>query len=258
MPLKEPNYLIWDRRLPESDRQVVSDVNASLERLNGLRAVEINVSGPFACSKVAWKLVTYQHALLHRIVALMDGAAVAWNAKCTLSAMLSARAFLETIAVMVELESQIGRFLTQEDLRAMDALAQRGIFASRDPEWLKEAPETRVTNILTYIDKFEKRVPGFRGHYDRLSEHCHPNSLGHNFMFSTLDRSDGSVRYCDEREPERNAHTIMAALILLPLVESVMTRLDDLILDVSDLQHRIAPVGGSSSTEATIPGASQE
>jgi hypothetical protein len=42
-----------------------------------LRAVEINVSGKFLRSKIAWKLATYQHVLLHRLVALMDGAAVA-------------------------------------------------------------------------------------------------------------------------------------------------------------------------------------
>ena len=40
----------------------------------GLRAVEINVSGKFLRSKIAWKLATYQHALLHRLVALMNGA----------------------------------------------------------------------------------------------------------------------------------------------------------------------------------------
>jgi hypothetical protein len=54
-----------------------------------LRPVEINVSGKFARSKIAWKLATYQHVLLHRLVANMDGAAVACNNRCTLSAMLS-------------------------------------------------------------------------------------------------------------------------------------------------------------------------
>src|SRR5262245_11537298 len=92
MSLKEPTHLEWDDRLAESDKKLVSRLNASLDRLSGLRAVEINVSGKFLRSKIAWKLATYQHALLHRLVALMDGASVAWNNRCTLSAMLSARA----------------------------------------------------------------------------------------------------------------------------------------------------------------------
>jgi hypothetical protein len=50
------------------------------------------VFGKFRRSKIAWKVASYQHVLLHRIVALMDGAAVAWNSRSTLSCMLSARA----------------------------------------------------------------------------------------------------------------------------------------------------------------------
>jgi hypothetical protein len=100
MSLKEPAHFTWDDRLAEADRKLVGDINASLDRLSGLRAVEIAVSGKFARSKIAWKLATYQHVLLHRLIALMDGAAVAWNSRCTLSAMLSARALMETFAVM--------------------------------------------------------------------------------------------------------------------------------------------------------------
>jgi hypothetical protein len=77
-----------------------------------------------------------------------------------------------------------------------------------------------------------------------LSERCHPNSLGHNFMFSKLDRTDGTVRFCDERAPTRNGKMILAALAPLALVESISARLDELIEKVSDLHHRIAPVGG--------------
>jgi hypothetical protein len=244
MSLKEPAQFASDDRLIEDDKKLVGELNASLERLSGLRAVEINLTERFLRSKIAWKLATCQHALLHRLVALMDGAAVAWNNRCTLSAMLSARALMETFAVMVEFERRVARLLKDEDLGGLDALAQNGIFASRDPDWLKESPETQAVNVLTYIDKFDKRCEGFRAHYDMLSERCHPNSLGHNFMFAELDRTDGTVRYCDEREPARNVEMILAALAPLPLVESTMTRLDVLIEKVSDLHHRVAPLGG--------------
>jgi hypothetical protein len=244
MSLKEPAQFVGDDRLIEYDKKFVGELNASLERLSGLRAVEINVTEKFLRSKIAWKLATYQHALLHRLVALTDGAAVAWNNRCTLSAMLSARALMETFAVMVEFERRVARLLKDEDLGGLDALAQNGIFASRDPDWIKESPEPQAVNVLTYVDKFDKRCEGFRGHYDMLSERCHPNSLGHNFMFSELDRTDGTVRYCDERQPARNGQMILAALAPLPLVESIMARLDALIEKVSDFHHRIAPIGG--------------
>ena len=98
MTLRPPAMLRWDSRLSEKDRELVAELNASSVRLDGLRAIEINPTGPFGRSKIAWKLVTYQHVLLHRIVSLMDGVAVAWNAHSPLAALLSARAFMETFA----------------------------------------------------------------------------------------------------------------------------------------------------------------
>ena len=147
MSLKEPTYLVWDDSLTATDENLVGDLNASLSRLSGLRAVEINVSGKFLGSKIAWKLATYQHALLHRLVALMDGAAVAWNDRCTLSCLLSARALMETFAVMAEFERRVARLLKEEDLGGPDALAQNGIFASGDPAWIKDNPETAAVSV---------------------------------------------------------------------------------------------------------------
>lgn len=240
------NYLLWDDRLTEADGPSLEKVNAAAARLEGLRAVQINVAGPFARSKIAWKLAVYQHALLHRLVALFDGAALAWNGRSILSAMLSVRALMETAATMAAFEDRASDLRGKEDLGGLDALAMRGIYASRDPEWLSEAPDTAAISVLTNIDKFDKRLPGFRRHYDFLSERCHPNALGHTFMFSKLDQSDGTVRFCEEQQTGQNAQIILAAISSVPLVESMMSRLDGLIVQVSDLHHRISPVGGSS------------
>src|SRR4029077_9217398 len=146
--------------------------NNSLDNLSGLRAVEINVSGHFARSKIAWKLAMYQHVLLHRIVALMDGTVVTWNEHRALSTILSARALMETIAVMAEFESQVASLLEKKDLGGLNDLAQNGIFASRDEDWIKDNPELKAVSVLTYIDKFDKRAKGFRRHSDVLSERC--------------------------------------------------------------------------------------
>jgi hypothetical protein len=40
---------------------------------------------------------------------------------------------------------------------------------------------------------------------------------------------------------------ILAGLATLPLVQTMMERLDDLVLKVSDLHHRVAPVGGAAT-----------
>ena len=61
--------------------------------------------------------------------------------------------------------------------------------------------------------------------------------MGHNFMFSKLDVTDGTVRFFDEREPTHNGKAILAAAAPLQLVESILARLDELIETVSELQN---------------------
>jgi hypothetical protein len=206
-----------------------------------MRATEINVSGPFLKSKIAWKLATYQHALLHRIVVLADGAALAWNGQNSLSAMLITRAFMETIALFWSLRLDAEHFLESQNLGALSDLADHGIFASRDEEWVKLHPEMKAKSVLKFIDRFNKTADGFRGHYDRLSERCHPNSQGHNFFFATLDRSSGTVTYEDERNSKQNAHTIFAGLFVVQLVPNISKTIDKTIEDIAELHHRLVP-----------------
>jgi hypothetical protein len=49
---------------------------------------------------------------------------------------------------MAEFERQVARLLKQENLGRLDALAQNGIFASRDPDWIKDDPKPRQSASL--------------------------------------------------------------------------------------------------------------
>jgi hypothetical protein len=241
--LRIPARIKWDKRLPVREKARLKEWNGSIARLNESRAVEINISGMFLKSKLAWKLATYQHALLHRVVALADGAAVSWNKRSTLGAMLCVRALMETIAVFSFLERSAAALYEDEDLAGLDALAQGGAFATRDGELLNEFSEARATSVLTYVKRFDERVlPGFGQHYDRLSERCHPNAPGHFFLFANLNREEGRIRFSDDAAPERSAALILAALTVVPLVESMNDRMSELLIKIADLQDRIEPV----------------
>src|SRR5687767_9825001 len=112
--LKQPQLLVCDDGLSNADRNLVSRLNASTSQLGQVHAAEITVSGPFARSKIAWKLARHQHALLHRIVALLDGITAAWNHRSTLSAMILSRALMETIAIMMAFEERVAHGSTPQ------------------------------------------------------------------------------------------------------------------------------------------------
>ena len=236
--LRKPTQINWDNRLEEANKELLAKINACLDRLNSLRVEEVSHSGSLR-SRAAWRLAVHQQGLLFRTVALVDGIAAAWNNRSTLTAILSARALMETIAVVAEYEKCVASLLAAKDFDGLDKLAEKGIFSSRDSEVISQAPEIEATNILAYVDKLNNQVAGFREHYNQLSERCHPNALGHTFMFARFDRSAESYRFCDERDPDKNGVMILAVLEFLPPLESTMTELSKSISQVSDAHERI-------------------
>jgi aspartyl-tRNA(Asn)/glutamyl-tRNA(Gln) amidotransferase subunit B len=251
--MKKPTHIIWDDRLEEAAKESLAKINACLDRLSALRVEEVKQSGALR-SRVAWRLAVYQQVLLFRAVALANGISTAWNNRDTLSAFLSARALMETMAVLADFERRVAALLSQKDIDGLEALAEKGFFASRDSEVTSKAPQVEATNVLTYVDKLSKQVPLFRRHYDQLSERCHPNALGQNLMFGTFDKSASSYRFSDERDPDKNAIMILAVLEFLPGVESTIAELSASIAQVSDVHERILRGKGPTSPSKLIKG----
>jgi hypothetical protein len=106
--------------IPADIEHEVSDnlklINAVLDRLAAKRVQRIERVGPLAQSKLAWKVATLKEALLYRVVALGKGCAVAWNRSDALGAALAARAFIETVAIVMDFDRRLGQLLSQENL----------------------------------------------------------------------------------------------------------------------------------------------
>lgn len=247
MPLKSPTMFCLINGLADDDASTLKQINECAARLNEMRAVEINASGPFAQSKLAWKLASYQHALLHRLVSLVSGAASCWNSHDQISTMLSTRAVMETISIIYYIVTKVDALVETDNLSEIDRIVQNGLFSSRDPEWISDQPHIKATNILTYINRFDAYISGFKTHYDKLSERCHPNAQGHNFMFSTLDRETGTIRFDDQRKSLANTRLIIAGLFPLLIIEKYNSNLTELVWKVAEVQHHMAPIQPATS-----------
>jgi len=242
--LKDPMRITWDDRLAEASRDSLREANAALMRLSDSRAIEINISGPLLRSKLAWKAFVYRHGLQHRVVGLADAVALCWNGRNTLGAFLGARAQIETISLLHALQLQLMKTLENSDLGALNQFLDNATFATRDPALVAEYPELQAKGILSAIDRFDKELTGVRGHYDRLSERCHPNALGHVGMFSRLDHSSGTVSFRQERDAQANAQSMLAGYLLIQIAEIKLSSIDELVIQISDLHSRLHPVAG--------------
>jgi len=218
-----------------------------VRRLEKRRATKIEVAGPLAKSKIAWKAAVLQQALLYRTVELGSGCAKMWNFGNVLCSVLAARALLETIALAVDFEAKLQKYLDANDFEAMDNLITSHTFATRDEELLAEHPELDAKNVLTYIDRLETIIAGIRKHYLSLSEWCHPNGYGHYFTFGSLDRNTGTVSFSKRKLHGKDLlNHILAVYLMIGLVESVMNRLDALILKISQAHSAAFPLTKSN------------
>jgi hypothetical protein len=228
-------FLRWDTRLTEDLKEEVEALAGELDALRALRQVTITAEGPLSRSKIALKLAIYRNSLLWRLVALYEGTAASWNGGAAISALLSARASLETLAVISHLCGRVGVLLTEDKLGELDTFLQHGLFANRDTDLLAIAPETLATNVLNYVKKLDKHIPGTAEIYDLLSERCHPNYAGHYGMFARLDQSTRTVRFSDDLNIQQIWDYILAGLFAMPLATVTIRTLDKLIPSVAAL-----------------------
>jgi hypothetical protein len=169
---------------------------------------------------------------------LASGCALNWNKRNTLCSILAARALVETAALFLEFEHRLDELFSCSDIEGIDALINNRTFASKDKEWLENNSDLRATNIVTIIDKIDKKLAAkgrMLKHYDSLSERRHPDSFGHFFFFGTLDTDTDTTTFTDDKMKMANLRSIMAAMLLVPMIEHSMERLDATILKVADL-----------------------
>ncbi|MBR0753540.1 hypothetical protein JQ604_15230 [Bradyrhizobium jicamae] len=189
--------LIYEKAVPEGERADLAKVNAQLESLAALRLAQIDLRDePYCLSRIAWQIAIFSNAMVHRFVALAEGVAISWNASNSLSAVLNARAAMETFAFYYDFGKRLSQLVPSNDFEAINQLITKCLFGTMDQELLKEFPEFKLRSIMNSIDAVDEDVlPGFRGHYETLSEFCHPNSFGHRGLFSARDRATGITTF---------------------------------------------------------------
>ncbi len=79
----------------------------------------------------------------------------------------------------------------------------------------------KAENVLNFVDRVDKKIPGFRHQYERLSEFAHPNWSGTALLFSK--REDGGIaNFGENMRSEENAlllglHNLTVALDVFQL-----------------------------------------
>jgi hypothetical protein len=201
--------------------------NECLLRLMHLRKHEVAAAGgDDNVSRIGWKLAVFQQGSLYRVVMLAHGGSSGWNNSNILSSILCSRALLETVAKLHYLQINLAKHVPERNIEAISTLLDKQVFATRDEEVIEEGAG-RATNVITMIDKFDGAVPGVKQHYDFLSEWCHPNWIGQQFLFGTSDIAKRITTFSVSKG--RNANTldaIFGALMTITRFEKMLPELE--------------------------------
>jgi hypothetical protein len=166
----------------KKSRELVDVIASSLPN-------RIEIAGLPLNSKIPFKAVSLRELLFHRAAALAGPAVSLYEAGNMVSGVLLTRALMETVAVLVDLQTKLDSFLETKDEQSLDAFLMRCMFANRYEDDGKK-DKYYTSSILSFIDRFDKKVEGFRATYDALSEYSHPNWSGLLGSFGSIDQAN--------------------------------------------------------------------
>ncbi|MBI1895662.1 MAG: hypothetical protein HYS04_03855 [Acidobacteria bacterium] len=133
-------------------------------------------------SKLPFKALIYRAALIWRMAELARGALENFERDKIASAILLTRAAVETSAALWYLCAKLDAAPQAKTVGDIDDYLMKLAMGSRT-----DSAPPQALSVLTFVDRVEKDVEGFRHQYDLLSEFAHPNWAGTALLYSKPD-----------------------------------------------------------------------
>jgi hypothetical protein len=168
----------------------LDEIRAEIAALTANLPSEVDALGTSAKYKTAMKVHVLRESVIWREEELARSALALLENEDYVAAALVTRAVMETTAAIVYLHGLVDGALKRGMDDALDAKLNGFLTGSKVWHDLPGA-----INVLTMIDKVEKLMPGFRGHYDFLSEYAHPNWSGTHGAYGIIDHDTAIVSF---------------------------------------------------------------
>jgi hypothetical protein len=172
----------WKDDLAEA-RELAAGLSASLPDKIEIAALGVRSKAPF-------QLLTVREALIWRTEELARGACDALGKEDFTVAALLIRSIAESAAMTWYLLEILENRKGYTPAQLNDILMR--MFAGSKNGWA-DGPE--AINVLTFVKRLDKQIPGFEAAYHSLSEYAHPNWRGVSGLYSSIDRENFAVHY---------------------------------------------------------------
>lgn len=156
------------------------DIDEALIAWQNTLCKEIDVGGLMARSpcahkwKAPWRALLLREAVAWRLVDLLQQSVQLHKAKHVLGARILVRSAFETLGMLIYSNQDIRRVVANElNFHEFSMRTSQLLLGSRD-----KTTDLVSINILTVLQRADKRFPGFLGWYEALCESAHPNYEG--------------------------------------------------------------------------------
>jgi hypothetical protein len=201
-------------QMPDEDKQhpvpkASIELAAELaESINSSLPKEINIAALGTPSKLPFKVISLRELLLYRIAELSRTAVDLYKSNKVVPAILLTRGTLETTSMLFALDALVRSTLESEDVSSIDETLMKMLVGGRS----ELAPE-RAINVLSHIEKMNKKYEGLRWWYEELSEYAHPNYPGLMGSYGIVDEEELMVYLGTNQDTEKASwHFGIAAL----------------------------------------------
>jgi hypothetical protein len=225
----------------------LDEISAEIAALGANLPTEVDALGTSTKYKTAMKVHMLRESLIWREEELARSALILLNNDDFVAAALVTRGVMETTAAIVYLHGLVDRALKQGMDDALDAKLNGFLTGSKIWHELPGA-----INVLTMIDKVEKLIPGYRGHYNFLSEYSHPNWSGTHGAYGIINHDTAIVSFAKGgRSAARNRQTVSGMLAgSVSLFAGYYNLIGDLIAPFADLVEQFYDAQQNTSRTA--------
>lgn len=192
-------------------------INETIKRLVKKVNLEILDKDPPKAS-VKWKAEMFLNSMLFRALSISSGICLNWNTGNGLSAVILARALMETGAVTWDMKNYILKNFNDKNIENIDKklTIQTLAYSARISDENFPPP----FNIMDSIREIDKSFSGLKRTYDFLSDFAHPNYTGSLSSFGKSNaQKTGFTFSFDNANNEMVFSEIILGMIMLDVIE---------------------------------------
>jgi hypothetical protein len=193
-------------------------------------------------AKTPFKALCFREALIWRMEEFALVSCELYAASRVASAMKMTRGCQENTAAAWYLNELVQGAIDRGDVNGLDERLMRLLLGSKNG-----VSAVSAVNVLTLVDRVDKKVPGFRKSYDDLSEFVHPNWSGTAMLFSKNDHE----KILTEIGKNLRDHTSTIRFGLRCLIGSLIA-FEHVYNDISDLMPSLIKLCESSLKSSAV------